>query len=151
MTEIQHKLTTAQIAHKAADLILDKKGQDLVVLDISAMTSSSLADYLVIATGANKRQVQAIAEELDKQMKHAGVRRLSVTGRDYGWWVLVDLGDVLVHVMQEDARRFYDLESLWADAPIVRRVDGMSPEVLARPDADSEPDPDEDPQPAPDA
>lgn len=124
MTETEKKkLTPAQIAHKAADIVLDKKGKDLVVLDISE-TSTNLADYLVIGTGTNKRQVQAMAEALDVDMKAAGVRRLSVTGKDFGWWVLLDLGDVLVHVMQEDARRYYDLETLWGDAPVIRRVDG---------------------------
>lgn len=125
MTETDNKLTIAQIAHKAGDIILDKKGVDLVVLDISQM-SSNLADYLIIATGTNQRQVRAIAEALEVEMKAAGVQRKSSTGKDYGWWVLIDFGDVLVHIMQEDARRYYDLEVLWSDAPVVRRVDGTA-------------------------
>jgi ribosome-associated protein len=132
MTEKTEKLTPAQIAHKAADIILDKKGKDLVVLDISG-TSSNLADYMVIGTGTNRRQVQAMAEAINIDMKAVGVRRLSITGKDFGWWVLLDLGDVVVHVMQDDARRYYDIETLWGDAPVVRRVDGEEPREDASP------------------
>ena len=136
MTETKHRLTSAQVAHKAADMILDKKGEDLVVLDISG-TATNLADYMVIGTGTNRRQVQAMAEAINLDMKAAGVRRLSVTGKEFGWWVLLDLGDVVVHVMQDDARRYYDIEALWGDAPVVRRVDGReaSPPTPADPDA----------------
>ncbi|MAB91584.1 MAG: ribosome silencing factor [Planctomycetes bacterium] len=136
VTETKNILTPAQVAHKAADIILDKKGEDLVVLDISG-TATNLADYMVIGTGTNRRQVQAMAEAINLDMKAAGVRRLSVTGKEFGWWVLLDLGDVVVHVMQDDARRYYDIETLWADAPVVRRVDGgeASPPTPADPDA----------------
>lgn len=138
MTVTKDKLTPAQIAHKAADIILDKKGKDLVVLDISG-TSSNLADYMVIGTGTNRRQVQAMAAAINIDMKAAGVRRLSVTGKDFGWWVLLDLGDVVVHVMQDDARRYYGIETLWGDAPVVRRVDGEESREDATP---TSPDPD---------
>ena len=147
MTETGGKLTTAQIAHKAGDVILDMKGVDLVVLDISQM-SSHLADYLIIATGTNLRQVRAIAEAIEGDMKALGVTRKSSTGKDHGWWVLIDLGDVIVHVMQEDARRYYDLENLWSDAPVVRRVDGTAgPGAGPGPDAgDSVDTPDDAPE-----
>ena len=138
MTVTKDKLTPAQIAHKAADIILDKKGKDLVVMDISG-TSSNLADYMVIGTGTNRRQVQAMAAAINIDMKAAGVRRLSVTGKDFGWWVLLDLGDVVVHVMQDDARRYYGIETLWGDAPVVRRVDGEESREDATP---TSPDPD---------
>ena len=149
MTEIGNELTTAQVAHRAGDVILDKKGQDVVVLEISQMPSN-LADYLIIATGTNQRQVRAIAQALEIEMKAAGVKRISSTGKDFGWWVLIDFGDVLVHVMQEDARRYYDLEALWADAPVVRRAEG-SPQTAQPPDptpADPLTDPDRDASPA---
>ncbi|MSR73914.1 MAG: ribosome silencing factor [Planctomycetes bacterium] len=107
------------IAHLAADIILDKKGTELLVLDISECCD--LADYMVIATGSNKRQVQAMAEEIRKQVKAHKVLPLSVNGLANGWWVLLDCGSVLVHVMQPEARRFYNLESLWADGVVVRR------------------------------
>lgn len=112
--------TPVQAAHLVADVILEKKGEDLVVLDTSR-TLGHLADFIVVATARNPRQVQAIAEEIMVRLKAAGVRRLSETGRGYGYWVLLDFGDVVVHVMQPEARRFYDLDALYADAPAVRR------------------------------
>jgi ribosome-associated protein len=84
-------------------------------------TSGHLADYLVVATARGKRQVQALAEEVMAQAKAAGANRLSETGRTYGWWVLIDFGDVVVHLMQPEARRFYDIDALYSDATVVRR------------------------------
>ena len=112
--------TPPKAAHLIADFILEKKGEDLVVLDISS-TAGHLADYVIIATARGQRQVQAMSEELMKHAKGAGIRRLSESGRSHGWWVLLDFGDVLVHIMQPEARRFYDLDALWADATTVRR------------------------------
>jgi len=119
MPEKEQALTITQVAHKIADIILDKKGHDLRVLDIREC--SDIGDYMVIASGANKRQVQAMASEISKDLKVFGLLPLGVNGKDHGWWVLMDYGDVLVHLMQDDARRYYDLEALWADAPVVRR------------------------------
>jgi ribosome-associated protein len=113
------KLSANQVAHLAADIILEKKGTDLVVVEISGC--SDLADYMVIATGKNRRHVQTMAEEIDLRMKKAAVSRLGTSGLENGWWVLLDLGTVIVHLMQEEARRYYDLEALWADAPVIRR------------------------------
>ena len=112
----------AHIAHRAADIVLEKKGVDLLVLDLE--DCSDIASYMVIASGVNKRQVVAIAEAIVMEMKGEGHLPLGVSGRELGWWVLIDYGDVLVHVMQPDARRYYDLEALWADAPVIRRIDG---------------------------
>lgn len=111
--------SASQVAHLAADIVLEKKGEDLVVLDITGC--SDLADYMVIATGRNKRQVQAMAEEINQRVKKLGAKRLSVNGLENGWWVLLDLGDVLVHVMQQEARTYYDIEALWADGTVIRR------------------------------
>ncbi len=119
MSETKQKLTPAQIAHRIADLILDKKGTELLVLDIA--DCSDIADYMILACGTNKRQVQAMTAEISKEMKKEGCHAIGVSGKDHGWWVLMDFGDVLVHLMQEDARRYYDIEALWADAQVVRR------------------------------
>lgn len=124
MRQTPAAMTPAQTAHKVGDIVIDKKGTDLVVLDVEE--SSGFADYMVIATGGNRRQVQAMAEEIRKVLKECGKSPLSVTGTERGWWVLLDYGDVLVHLMQEDARRYYDLEALWADATVVRRGVGGS-------------------------
>jgi ribosome-associated protein len=111
--------TPTLIANLAADIVIEKKGEELLVLDVSRCTD--LADYMVIASGTNKRQVQAMAEEIRKRVKARGLIPLNVSGTENGWWVLIDCGSVLVHLMQPEARRFYNLESLWADGLVVRR------------------------------
>jgi ribosome-associated protein len=79
---------------------------------------------MVICTARNARQAQAIATHLGERLKAAGLRRLSVAGLEVGSWIVLDYGDLFIHVMLEDVRRFYDLEALWADAEVVRRVAG---------------------------
>jgi ribosome-associated protein len=80
----------------------------------------ALTDYFVITNGTNTRQVQAIADEIMKAMKKRGVRCLSTEGMAEATWVLLDYGDVVVHVFDRSTRAFYDLEHLWADAPRAR-------------------------------
>lgn len=124
-------LTPVRVAHVVADLLEDKKVENLVVLDISASTTR-IADFMVIATGTSGRQVKAVAEDLSKHIKARGDLPRSITGADLAWWVCVDLGDVVVHLMQEEARVHYDLEALWADAEVVRRgvsADELDPEA----------------------
>lgn len=101
----------AQIAAKAA---LDKKAENVVILDVRGLTS--YADYFVVASGTSDRQVSAIADAIEEQMKKAGHRTIGVEGYTRGHWVLLDFGDVVAHVFYEEARAFYDIEGLWADA-----------------------------------
>jgi ribosome-associated protein len=96
---------------------LDKKAYDLVVLETAKHTS--IADYFVICRGRSDTQVQAIADAVADHMRAAGVKPLTVEGREHGQWVLVDFGDVVVHVFYVPVRAFYDLERLWAKAPRV--------------------------------
>ena len=91
------------------------KGQDVVVLDVRKLTD--VADWFVIASGRSGRQVKALAENVVEKAKAAGVRPMGVEGLDKGEWVLVDLCDVLVHVMQPETREYYQLEKLWTDLP----------------------------------
>ena len=120
-----------QLAHFIADIIFEKKGEECVVLDTSR-TVGPLADYLIVATARGKRQVQALSEEIMDRAKAFGARRLSETGRAYGFWVLLDYGDVIVHLMQPEARRFYDIDALYSDAQVVRRsVDDVRPDTEA--------------------
>jgi ribosome-associated protein len=93
------------------DAIEEMKGQDLVVLDVSTLTD--VTDRMVIASGRSDRQVRAIAENVIEKSKAGGVRPLGVEGLDRGEWVLVDLCDVVVHVMQPETREYYQLEKLW--------------------------------------
>jgi ribosome-associated protein len=125
-------VTPAQAADLAIEVILDRKGTDVLLLDISKC--SDLGDLMVICSARNPRQAQALAHHLTDRLKAAGVRRLSVAGLEVGSWVVLDYGDVFIHVMLEDVRRFYDLEALWADAEVVKRVAGdrAAPEPEAR-------------------
>src|SRR5512145_2640872 len=103
---------TAVAIAKAA---LDKKGEDVTVLDVRGLTS--YADYFVVVTADSDRQASAIADHLEQTMKQQGVSKVGVEGYETGLWILVDYGDVVAHVMNHESRGFYELEGLWADAP----------------------------------
>ena len=98
-----------QRVHKLLD---DAKAQNIVVLDVRKL--SSIADYMVIATGTSTRHVSAVADNLIDALKKEGVRAWGIEGQDTGEWVLVDFGDVIVHIMQAETRDFYQLEKLWS-------------------------------------
>lgn len=93
---------------------LGKKSFGVVVLDVSPLTS--IADTFIICSGRSNRQVTAIAEHIQMELKQAGKRPLGVDGLKEGHWVVLDYGDVVIHVFYDSVRRFYDLEGLWADA-----------------------------------
>jgi ribosome-associated protein len=98
----------------AAQAASDKKALDLIALDLRHI--ASFTDYFLIASGSNTRQVQAIADEIVERLKKHGTRAARVEGYNTAEWVLVDYGDFIVHIFDEKARRFYDLERLWRDA-----------------------------------
>ena len=94
-----------------------KKATDIKVLNLTGITS--FADYFVIATGANQRQIQAIADEVGMQLKKSGELPISMEGYDQAEWVLMDYADLLVHIFSPKARAYYDLERLWRNARTV--------------------------------
>ncbi|MCP4789187.1 MAG: ribosome silencing factor [Gammaproteobacteria bacterium] len=96
------------------DALEGMKGKDIVQLDVRGL--SSVTDYMVIATGTSNRHVKSLAEEVSFKAKQSGFVPLGVEGEMNSDWVLADLGDVIVHVMQTEAREFYDLERLWDPA-----------------------------------
>jgi len=98
--------------------VMGKKALDIIVLDVSGLTS--LADSFIICSGRSNRQVTAIADYIRIDLKKQGVAPLSVEGLQEGHWVLMDYGDIVIHVFYDDVRRFYDLEGLWSDAPRIR-------------------------------
>jgi ribosome-associated protein len=102
-----------------------KKASDLRVLDLRGVTS--FADYFVICSGSNSRQIQAISDEVHQQLKKAGETPLNVEGYENAEWVLMDYGDFLVHVFNEKARAYYDLERLWREATLVGTVTTAPP------------------------
>jgi len=96
---------------------LEKKAYDLVLMEVGPFTS--LADYFLICTGRSDTQVQAITQSIEENLARQGSRPLSIEGHTRGQWVVVDYGDVVIHVFHEPVREFYDLERLWARAPRV--------------------------------
>jgi len=94
---------------------LDKKAEDVIVLDVRGLTS--YADYFVVMTADSDRQAGAIADAVDEKLKERGATKVGVEGYESGRWILIDYGDVVAHVFNRESRGFYDLEGLWADAP----------------------------------
>jgi ribosome-associated protein len=97
------------------------KGENTLVLDLTKITP--IFDFFVLTTGTSRRQMMAIAEEINKQLKAAGTRRQGVEGTDQSQWIVQDFGNVVVHIFSPEMRDVYDLERLWADAP---RIDWQS-------------------------
>lgn len=114
MSTVSTEKIMAQIACKAID---DKKGQDIKVIDIHNV--SVIADYFVIASGTNSNQVQAIVDNVEEQLGRAGFEAKQIEGNRNSSWILMDYGDVIVHVFDEENRLFYDLERIWRDGKVL--------------------------------
>ena len=114
MSTVSTEKMMAQIACKAID---DKKGQDIKIIDIHNV--SVIADYFVIASGTNSNQVQAIVENVEEQLGRAGFEAKQIEGNRNSSWILMDYGDVIVHVFDEENRLFYDLERIWRDGKVL--------------------------------
>ncbi len=113
--QLEHSLRLAKSIVRAA---AENRGQNIVVLDLTEHTS--LFDYFIIASGSSRRQLSAMATEIDRVMKtEFGERRLSVSGYEESRWIVLDFGSVVVHLFDEETRQFYDLESLWGDGKAV--------------------------------
>ena len=114
-------MTETALRSVIRDAIDDLKGIDIYELDIREL--SSIADYMVIATGTSNRHVKALSRSVVDKAKENDFRPLSTEGEDVADWVLVDFGDVIVHLMLPETREFYDLERLWTMTPESRRGD----------------------------
>jgi ribosome-associated protein len=101
-----------------AQVALETRGSDIVVLDVGKL--SSVTDYYLLVSGSSDRRVQSIAQAMLEKMGERGVRPLGVEGLREGRWVLVDFGDWVAHIFYEELREYYDLEGLWFDAPRVQ-------------------------------
>jgi ribosome-associated protein len=112
-------MQSKRLCRLAVDALEDLKAVDIVELDVRKL--SNFTDYMVIANGRSARQVAALAENVVMKAKQAGEAPLGVEGLRGSEWVLVDLGDVVVHVMQPDVREFYQLEKLWSSRKIPDR------------------------------
>ena len=100
------------------DAVLGMKAFNVVVIDVRGV--ASYADTFIICSGRSHRQVTAIAEFVEKELKGKGIKPLGVEGLRDGHWVLMDYGDVIIHIFYEPIRTFYDLEGLWSDAPRIK-------------------------------
>ena len=103
-----------KIAVKALE---DKKGEDIKVIDIHEV--SVLADYFIIADGSNSSQVQAMADNVEEELFKAGCECRQVEGYNTANWILMDYGDIIVHVFSREDRLFYDLERIWRDGKVI--------------------------------
>jgi len=110
----QGSLERAMLCAAAA---LNKKAEDLLLMDVAELTG--YADYFMLASGRSPRQAMAIAENIQRVLKKAGMTPLGVDGIRQGRWACLDFGDVVVHVFHQPVREIFDLESLWGDAPRV--------------------------------
>jgi ribosome-associated protein len=114
VTASKHALEILTVAALAAD---SKGGEDLVALDVSGPLP--LTDVFLLVTGRNERNVVAIAGEIEDKLIEAGVKPLRREGRQEGRWILLDFGDLVVHVFHEEDRMYYSLERLWKDCPAI--------------------------------
>ena len=110
---MEAKDLSLEMVKTAAEAIDSKRGQEITVIDISGM--SSLGDYFVIAHGKNARQVQTMADETEEKLAAQGHRPRHIEGYTNAGWILMDYGDIVVHIFSEDERRFYDLERIWKE------------------------------------
>ncbi len=112
---------------RLAEAALDRKAEGLVALDLRGLTS--FADVFLLATGRSTRQVRSIADAVEETALALGDKPLGIEGYREGRWVLLDLGDVVVHVFQAEVRRHFDLERLWSDAPVLELFDASAGRV----------------------
>ncbi|MDR0267943.1 ribosome silencing factor [Paenibacillus sp.] len=113
-------LTSEQLLNLAVEAAEDKKAMNVVALDLKGV--SLIADYFVICHGNSDTQVQSITTEIRKRVHEAGSEVRGIEGMNSARWVLIDLGDVIVHVFHRDERDYYNIERLWSDAKVVETV-----------------------------
>ena len=126
MNQAQAKDTRQQVA-QAIRAVESKKGEDVAILEMDR-ASGAFTDYFVVCSGTNPRQIQAIADEVERKLSQSGLRPNSMEGYTQAEWVLLDYVDFVVHIFSERARKFYDLERLWKTATRVELADLEKPE-----------------------
>ena len=110
-----------KMAAMACDALDNKKANDIKVIDIEKV--SSLADYFIIASGSNRNQVQAMADNVDEVLGRAGYPVKQIEGYSTANWILMDYGDIVIHIFDEENRLFYDLERIWRDGKAIEVAD----------------------------
>ncbi len=122
-------MNSKQLAERIADLIFNKKGYNVKILDLQQLTT--MADFFVICSADSDTQVKAISDEIDKSLREEGIRSWHKEGYNALNWVLLDYIDVVVHIFKKEYREFYNLEKLWGDAVITEVSD---PALNPKPD-----------------
>lgn len=121
----EHPDKSLRLALTAARVAEENRARDIVVLDMRKLTP--VFDYFVVATGSSVRQLHAISDDIEQTVKQQlGDRKLGLEGYTEGGWVLIDFGDVVVHLFDDKSREYYGLEDLWGDAKIVERAPDLS-------------------------
>ena len=110
-----------EMAKRAIEALEDKKAEDIKVIDISEV--SVLADYFIIAGGSNPSQIQALCDNVDEKLGRAGHPSKQIEGYDTANWVLLDFGDIIVHIFDKENRLLYDLERIWRDGKSITKED----------------------------
>lgn len=113
-------LQSSNLAQRIVDLLADRQAEDIILLDISRV--AGFADYFVIASAVNPRHIQALLETLDKGLAPEGVRALHQEGAGDSGWVLLDYGDLILHLFTGEERAYYDLEGLWSQGTTIVRI-----------------------------
>ena len=113
----------AKMTQLAIAALEDKKAEDITLIDIAKV--SVLADYFLIANGNNRNQVQAMADNVEEVLGKAGVHPKQIEGYQTANWILMDYGDVVIHIFDEENRLFYDLERIWRDGKVVEKEEIM--------------------------
>ncbi len=110
-TPLTNPLSSQELKDLIEHFLDSKKAEDIVSIELHG--KSSLADYLVIATGRSQRQVGSMAELLREELKKKGIKNIHIEGLSQGDWVLIDAGDVIIHLFRSEVRAFYNLEKMW--------------------------------------
>ena len=118
----QRSVDLALCAARALD---DKKGEDILILDVSGLLV--VTDVFLLASGTSTRHVRSLMDDVEAALRELDRKPIRREGAEYGEWVLLDYGDVVIHVFDKETRDYYDLERLWADAPHVPFTPGASP------------------------
>lgn len=116
-------MESSLLANRISQLIFNKKGYDVKILDLKELTS--ITDYFVICTGDSDTQIKAIADEIDKKLRDENIKVWHIEGYESLNWVLLDYVDVVVHIFKKETREFYNLEKLWGDAPTIEVDDPL--------------------------
>jgi ribosome-associated protein len=122
-------MQTEEIKKLVINALENMQAKDITVIDVKGR--SSVTDYMILATGTSKKHAQAVCDNASTDAKANGLKPLGAEGRDSSDWMLLDLGDVIVHVMTEQARHFYDLERLWGEPTTEQNTD-LSAELGAK-------------------